>query len=63
MNAALPRGLWYAEGLRWVAGGLNAIAARLERNSPEPAPLEPLPRITPRDEALYELRNRLTNTW
>jgi hypothetical protein len=63
MSATLGRGAWYAEGLRWIAGGLNAVAERLDRPSPELAPLEPMPRITPRDEALHELRNRLTNTW
>lgn len=54
---------WHADGLRWIAGLLARLADRLERPGPELAPLEPTPRITPRDEALYELRHRLTNTW
>lgn len=63
MSAVMSRGTFYAEGLRWIASLLTAAADRLDRPSPELAPLEPLPRITPRDEALYDLRNRLTNTW
>ena len=63
MSATLSRGTFYAEGLRWIASLLTSAADRLDRASPELAPLEPMPRITPRDEALYDLRNRLTNTW
>ena len=63
MSATLARGTFYAEGLRWIASLLTSAADRLERVAPEPAPLEPAPPLTPRDEALYDLRNRLTNTW
>jgi hypothetical protein len=62
MDYALRR-TWHAEGLRWIASLLTSLAERLERPSPELAPLEPMPRITPRDEALYDLRHRLNNTW
>jgi hypothetical protein len=65
MSATMSRGAFYAEGLRWIASLLTAAADRLDRlqRPAELAPLEPLPRLTPRDEALYDLRNRLTNTW
>jgi hypothetical protein len=63
MSATLARSTFYADGLRWIASLLTALAERLDRRPVELAPLEPMPRITPRDEALYELRNRLTNTW
>ena len=63
MSATLSRGAFCADGLRWIASLLTTLAEQLERRPAEPAPLEPLPRLTPRDEALYELRNRLTNTW
>jgi hypothetical protein len=63
MSATLARSTFYADGLRWIASLLTTLAERLDRRPVELAPLEPMPRITPRDEALYELRNRLTNTW
>lgn len=59
----MTRNAWHADGLRWIASLLESAAVRLERPPVELAPLEPMPRITPRDEALYELRHRLTNTW
>ena len=62
MEYALSRTRWHAEGLRWIASLLASLADKLEP-APEAAPLEPLPRRSPHDEALYELRNRLTNTW
>ena len=63
MEYALSRSTWYADGLRWIASLLSSLADRMERKPVELAPLEPLPRITPRDEALYDLRHRLNNTW
>lgn len=62
MSATAARGRFYAEGLRWIASLLSSAADRIDRPPPL-APPEPLPRMSARDEALYELRNRLTNTW
>lgn len=63
MSATMSRSTFYAEGLRWIASLLTAAADRLDRPGSGAAPLEPAPRLSARDEALYDLRNRLTNTW
>ena len=59
----MTRNAWHADGLRWIASLLESAATRLERRPVELAPLEPMQRTTARDEALDELRHRLTNTW
>jgi len=63
MSYAMARGNFYADGLRWIASLLTAAAERLERRNADPLPIHPASREAARDEALYELRHRLTNTW
>lgn len=58
MSTALPRALWYADGLRWIGSTILAAAERLEQRALATAD-DPWPDLLPPHERVFELRTRI----
>jgi hypothetical protein len=58
MSAALPRALWYADGLKWIGSLILRAAERLEQRAIENAD-DPWPDLLPPHERVFEVRSRI----